>query len=308
MQAFLKKNFWVVNLAAAMICAVFAARATVHLLEAKYLSEDPSPSKARPTVRRAKKATAALRSKEGQPLVDRNMFCSSCLPPEPEVDAPIADSDTPPPTSLPLRLIATNVARDDSASFATIHHTSSHVVGAYHVGDEIPDAGPVVRIRGKYVDFQNKSSKRVERLAFSDEPAPRTASSPPPVRPRRGRTDELTAALDEGIKKIDDTHYEISRDLVNKIIANPAAIRGARIVPSIKNGKPNGFKLYAIRPSSAFAKIGLQNGDTIHSINGFDLTSPDKALEVYTKVREANSLSVSITRRGRSITMDYNIR
>ena len=79
-------------------------------------------------------------------------------------------------------------------------------------------------------------------------------------------------------------------------------------MPSIKNGKPNGFKLYAIRPSSAFAKIGLQNGDTIHAINGFDLTSPDKALEVYTKVREANSISVSITRRGKPVNMNYSIR
>ena len=45
--------------------------------------------------------------------------------------------------------------------------------------------------------------------------------------------------------------------------------------------------MYAIRPNSLFGKIGLQNGDTIKSINGIDMSSPDKALEVYTKVRVA---------------------
>ena len=37
-------------------------------------------------------------------------------------------------------------------------------------------------------------------------------------------------------------------------------------------------------------------------------TSADKALEVYTKVREATSLQVSITRRGKDMTLNYTIK
>jgi general secretion pathway protein C len=221
----------------------------------------------------------------------------------------MVDSDTPPATSLPLLLIATNVAQRDSRSFATIHNTSSLTLGAYRIGEEIPGAGPVVRIKGRYVDFENASSKRVERLPLDATAvaARPTTSAPTDELPRSDRGD-MVAELNDGIRKIDDNNYEIDRALVEKIMANPTAIRGARIVPSIKNGKPNGFKLYAIRPSSAFAMIGLQNGDTIHGINGFDLTTPDKALEVYTKVREANSISVSVTRRGKPVTLNYSIR
>ena len=80
------------------------------------------------------------------------------------------------------------------------------------------------------------------------------------------------------------------------------------MVPSVKNGKANGFKLYAIRPSSVYSKLGLSNGDTIHAINGFELTSMDKALEVYTKVKEVNNLTVSVTRRGKPTTLNYSIR
>jgi len=83
---------------------------------------------------------------------------------------------------------------------------------------------------------------------------------------------------------------------------------GWSALPAVKNGKPDGFKLYAIRPSSAFAKLGLTNGDTLQSINGFELTSADKALEVYTKLREATSLEVEITRRGKPVTLKYSIK
>jgi general secretion pathway protein C len=87
-----------------------------------------------------------------------------------------------------------------------------------------------------------------------------------------------------------------------------AIVKGARVVPAMKNGKPEGFKMYAIRPTSAFAKLGLSNGDTLTSINGFELNSADRALEVYTKLREATSLELEVTRRGKPVTLKYNIR
>jgi len=121
--------------------------------------------------------------------------------------------------------------------------------------------------------------------------------------------DDLMKEMLKGIKKVSDVEFRIDRKLVDKVLENPAAVaRGARIVPSIKNGKPNGFKLYAIRPSSVYAMFGLYNGDTIHRINGFDLTSPDKALEVYTKLRDAKNLQVDLTRRGKPVTLRYSIR
>ena len=77
-----------------------------------------------------------------------------------------------------------------------------------------------------------------------------------------------------------------------------ALAKGARVVPSVKNGKPDGFKMYAIKPDSVFSKLGFSNGDTMHAVNGFEMTSADKALEMYTKLKEANSLQVDVSRRG----------
>jgi general secretion pathway protein C len=135
------------------------------------------------------------------------------------------------------------------------------------------------------------------------------ATAETPTLPNAEPGDEMQSSIDQGIKKIDDNNYEIDKSLVEKVLLNPMAVaKGARVVPSMKNGKPDGFKLYAIRPSSAFARLGLANGDTLQSINGFELTSADKALEVYTKLREATSLEVEVTRRGKPVTLKYSIK
>jgi len=119
----------------------------------------------------------------------------------------------------------------------------------------------------------------------------------------------LDPALLGKIKKINDTTYEVGKDVIDAALANPMALaKGARVVPAVKDGKPDGFKLYAIRPSSIFAALGFANGDTLVKVNGFELTSADKALEVYTKLRAATHLSVDIVRRGKPMTLNYTIR
>jgi hypothetical protein len=134
---------------------------------------------------------------------------------------------------------------------------------------------------------------------------PKTADATPPAPPEP----DVEETLATGIKKIDDTHVEITEKVIDAVLANPMAVgKGARVVPAVKDGKPDGFKLYAIRPSSFYARIGLANGDTLRRINGFELTSADKALEVYTKVREAKSFELDITRRGKPLTLMITIK
>jgi general secretion pathway protein C len=52
----------------------------------------------------------------------------------------------------------------------------------------------------------------------------------------------------------------------------------------------------------------MQNGDTVQSINGYDMTSPDAALEAYTKLRKADHLTVGVERRGQKMTLDWSVK
>lgn len=120
--------------------------------------------------------------------------------------------------------------------------------------------------------------------------------------------DEMQKVIDRGITKVDDTHYKVSAEMIDKITQNPMAVaKGARVVPAMKDGKAQGFKLYAIRPNSVWAKLGISNGDTLAAINGLELTSAEKGLEVYTKIREAKVLVVDMIRRGKPLTITYTI-
>lgn len=305
MQDVIKRYFWVVGALAVMICAVFAAKATGHIIEAKFLGDPKISPKVTPAPQ-APTVAKATHDKNGQQLQDRNMFCSDCTPPV--VDVTTTDPSSIALTSLPLSLLATNIGATDKDSYATIINTESQKQGAFAIDDIIPGAGKLKTIKFKYVDFENGG--RIERLVL-------TGATPPAVTPvakveepkNDDNKDDLQSSIDNGIKKIDDTTYEIDKSLVDKVLANPMAVaKGARVVPAVKNGKPDGFKLYAIRPSSVYSKLGLSNGDTIQSINGFELTTADKALEVYTKLREATSLELEVTRRGKPVTLKYTIR
>jgi general secretion pathway protein C len=313
MQDIVKRYFWLVGVVAIILSAWFASSTVGAIVEAKFLPPAKEAPKI-PVIQDDSKPAVAQRSKVGQPIADRNMFCSDCKPATPV--ATVADNAPPGTvqmTSLHLLLIATSISSNDKESFATILNTDTSSQGGYFVGDEIPAAGTVKEIHYKYVDFENKQNHRVERIGLLGEPPP--AAQPPPTvaaaTPPQPTDpdDELAQAVAQGVRKIDDNNYEISRGLVDKVLSNPMAVaKGARVVPSVKDGKANGFKLYAIRPGSVYAQIGLANGDTIHAINGFDLTSPDKALEVYTKVKEATSLTVAVTRRGKEQVINYTIK
>jgi S1-C subfamily serine protease len=111
------------------------------------------------------------------------------------------------------------------------------------------------------------------------------------------------------IEKVDDTHVTVPRAIIDKLLANPMSFAtSVRAVPAVKNGKPDGFKLYAIRPSSLFARLGFENGDTINAINGHELTSADKVLETYTKLRTASELAIDLTRRGHNMSLEISIK
>jgi general secretion pathway protein C len=325
-ERYLKRYFWTIPLVLAVVCAVLAVSGVRHVLAARSLTPTTVVPDTSTTARVRKKArpAALAPSKDDGIVVSRNLFCSSCNPPAAPVAptgpaAPVDPNAPPPTTALPLSLLATSVVDgDDDLSTATIAHTALARSGSYRVHDDITDAGDVVAIRPKWVDLHNDQANRIERLYLVGvsappppaPPPPPEAAPPPPVAstPPAGG-DDLMAAIDRGVQKSSETQYNIDRALVTRILADPTPImRGGRLGPYIKDGKPLGFKFYSVRANSAYAKIGLQTGDVLQSINGFEITSPDKALEVYTKLKSATSLSMNILRNDQPMTLNYTIR
>src|SRR3954447_12107880 len=105
MQDLIKRYFWVLGGAVVLVCSVFAAKATSHILEAKFLGDSDHAPRVIP-VMQAPIAAKATRSKDGGAIVTRDIFCSECTP---AVAAINTDPSSIQTTTLPLVLLATNV-------------------------------------------------------------------------------------------------------------------------------------------------------------------------------------------------------
>ncbi len=85
---------------------------------------------------------------------------------------------------------------------------------------------------------------------------PRSDARPSTLTPESARTKpmagcQLAGGPVEGIKKLDDRHFQIERSTVNNALGNLNDLAmQARIVPSFKNGQANGFKLFSIKPGT----------------------------------------------------------
>jgi general secretion pathway protein C len=85
-------------------------------------------------------------------------------------------------------------------------------------------------------------------------------------------------------------------------------MKSVRIVPEREKGEVAGIRLLGIRPESLLGTLGLENGDRLDSINGVAMTSPENGLEALTRLRTADHLGVRVNRRGKEVTLDFNIR
>ncbi len=175
---------------------------------------------------------------------------------------------------------------------------------------ELPGGHRLVQIGVEDVCIINTEENRYERVTLEEPPkdAPKVASAPKPKTKRKGKSNEFTDEIAEGISKTGPNSYEVKQESVNSALGNLSKLATqARIVPAFEGGEAIGFKLFSIRPGSLYSKIGIQNGDVIQKVNGYDLNSPDKALELYQKLKDGKEFSVDIKRRGKPVTLDYRI-
>lgn len=115
----------------------------------------------------------------------------------------------------------------------------------------------------------------------------------------------------EGITKQGEFEYHIDRALLDEKLQDLGALgREARVIPNYdrESGSYKGFKLIGVRPNSLYRNIGIRSGDVILQVNGEEMNSPSKALELFTKLQTSNEISLDIKRRGKVETLLYKIQ
>ena len=131
----------------------------------------------------------------------------------------------------------------------------------------------------------------------------------PAGKPATAAASALDPVITSGIRKTGANEYEIDGATLDKIIDNQADFMSAtRIVPEQEKGKTVGIRMFGVKEGTLLGVLGMENGDRLQQINGFDLTSPEKALEAYARLRTAEHLTVQVNRRGVDQNLDYRIK
>jgi general secretion pathway protein C len=120
---------------------------------------------------------------------------------------------------------------------------------------------------------------------------------------------EIDGALEAISCDAEFTSCTVDKAFVEALLANPAQLtKQARIVPAVRDGETKGYKFYGIRPGSLPKLLGMKNGDLLTSVNGQQLESLDQAMDLYTKLRRASHLSVTIERKGQAVQKEIDIK
>jgi type II secretion system protein C len=225
-------------------------------------------------------------------IARRNVLCSTCpVPGDAHGRQAVVERQR---SRLPLVLVAINFvagAPNQRQVMATLRHVESGSIGAFQEGARILGAR-ITAVRTDGVDLDNEGIPE-----FLD------------LMPGPGPTVRQVDPVQGGIRQTAPHQYEIDRASLEGALGNLNQLaRSVRVVPESKAGRPAGFRVVDIRAGSLLSGLGLQRGDVLHSINGLELTSVEKAMEVYLKLKSAGQLALVVERGGVMTTLQYAVR
>ncbi|MBI3185231.1 MAG: general secretion pathway protein GspC [Myxococcales bacterium] len=315
MEVLFRKYFWAVHLVF-LFAVMFIVARTANIFVEQAVSPLASGQGPR---------SAAVRPKPAEPpaqlSIERLSKLTGLPLPVKEPDVvepaePTVDLNSPPVRSgLRVKLLGTLLASIPEWSIASIQDVVTQKSRTYMLGDILEgtnaeileiDRAQVIVLNGgrrEFIDATPGDGSAV--AAYVPPPAPVAQVVAGPV----NTAPPPSGGLGAGIRALTENEYEVPRAEIDRTLSNLNDVAmQARIVPAFKDGTAQGFKLFSIRPDSIYTKIGIQNGDVIRRINGYDLNSPEKALEIYSKLKEASRIDIEIERNGSVVRKTYSVR
>ena len=229
---------------------------------------------------------------------------TSEVPPEAEGD-PLAD-----PLCSFGRVLLIAQADEPEWSFASIESKGGGSK-LRRQGDELE--GHTLRFIGWNRVWFHQNGKRCQ-MKMGDKSNASVASSRKPTKKKsrkskRRRGNKLPPEIAKKITRVSDTEFNIERSAVDQILEKQASLfRRVKLRPVRDGDKVTGLRISRVRRGTLFETIGIKNGDELRSINGFDLTNPQRALEAYGRLRTANKLKLSVSRNGTPVNIEFNIQ
>lgn len=164
---------------------------------------------------------------------------------------------------------------------------------AYGVGDTIADLDAVLKeVYSTYIVIEREGREEVIELEKNQLESG--------FSPMKAGNEEEGASTEGASIAAEFTRF---RTLA---LENPReAFTKVRFIPEKGKSGLRGYRIVSGSKDRMFVtRFGLRNGDIVTAVNGIDLISPDRGLDVMSELESASSITVDYLRAGRKQTID----
>jgi general secretion pathway protein C len=213
--------------------------------------------------------------------------------------SPLIQTSARNPTASPsdLTLLGTAVG-SFRETYALIQRASTHEEQVFRLGEKVFDLGPLVAVRKESAEIMS-GGRRIKILT--------PTSAPEDTVKNQAQTPPVSGGLNP--QMVAPGSYVIDQRALNAALDNIGqAMTDARLLPSSKDGKVQGFSVSEVKPAGIFGMVGIKNGDTLLRINDFSIDSPEKAIQSLASLKGQNRIKLDLMRDGQPTTLNYEIR
>ena len=182
------------------------------------------------------------------------------------------------------------------SSFVLVRRTSSNEERVFRIGDKVFDLGTLTSVQKETAELRSGARTITLRTPTAPAEAAKPGSTAQPA------AAGVVQAPAGGSGIIDQRALNAALDNIGQ------AMTDARLLPSVKDSKVEGFKVSEVKPQGVFAAVGLKNGDVLIKINEFPIDSPEKAIQSFMTLKGQNRIKLDLIRDGAPTTLAYDIR
>lgn len=200
-----------------------------------------------------------------------------------------------PVSELKVTLRGTVVAIPSAYSAAFIAEDGKETVSAFGIGQKVQGA-EILEILDKRVRVRHISGTEEWLVVGAEKPVSAEGAKP--------------ASAEGGITGDGETNFTIERSTLDAALGNmdEMSSMARALLHRGPDGEYDGYRLSAIRRDTLPDKVGIRNGDIVHSVNGLPINSLDGAMKALEALKTQPNLKVEVTRRGQPMSLNYDIR
>lgn len=221
--------------------------------------------------------------------------------PRPVEAAPVQIAEEAPDTTLHLTLKGVMSSKDMMSAWAIIADRMGNE-DSYGIDSQLPDNAVLKEIYVDRVILMHNGRLETLRLPAEDSTGVSTESPMPNVSRNVSRSPGSTSRTvvpSGAVTQLNSDAVQVVKSYKEKLLSDPQSVMNTlRAEPYRQGGELKGYRIFPGKDKDLFGQVGLEPGDVVTAVNGIELDSPLKGLEIMQNITDATEVSVNVLRNG----------